>query len=70
MDFSVGRSPIGSFFYGLKAHSIKAEDAGRGGEPEISIGRLLDIEDSSQAIFRRPHGVMKVRQFRSRASGG
>ena len=70
VDFSVGHSSVGGFFHRLKAHSIKAEDAGRRGEPEISIGRLLDVEDSSQAIFRCPHGVMKVRQFRSRGPGG
>src|SRR5579859_3723782 len=50
MDFPVGHSPVGGFSYRLKAHSVKAEDAGRRGEPEISIGRLLDIQDSSQTI--------------------
>ncbi len=51
MDFAVGCGAVGGFFHGLKAHSVKAEDAGRRGEPEISIGCLLDIEDSSEAIF-------------------
>ena len=51
MNFAVAYGAVGGFFDGLEAHSVKAEDPGRGGEPEVSIGRLLDVKDGSQAIL-------------------
>ena len=70
MNLAIRYGAIRGLFHRLEAHSIKAEDARRRGEPEISIGRLLDIEDRSQTIFRGPHGVVKVGQFRSGGPGG
>ena len=51
VNFAIVYGPVGGFFHGLEAHSVKAEDPGRGGEPEVSIGGLLDVEDGSEAIL-------------------
>ena len=45
VNLAIVNSAVGGFFDGLKAHSVKAEDPGRGSEPEVSISRLLDIDD-------------------------
>src|ERR1700677_2480149 len=46
VNFAIVNSPVGGFFDGLEAHSVKAEDPGRGSGAEGFIGRLLDINDS------------------------
>ena len=50
MNLAIVYRPVGGFFDGLEAHSVKAKDPGRGSEPEVSIGRLLDIDDGSKAV--------------------
>ena len=50
MNLAIVNRLVGSFFDRLKAHSVKAEDPGRGGEPEVSIGRLLNVDDRSKTI--------------------
>jgi hypothetical protein len=50
VNFAVVNRPVGGFFDGLEAHSVKAEDPRRGGEPQVAIGRLLDINNGSEAI--------------------
>ena len=50
MNLAIVNRPVGGFFDRLEAHSVKAEDPGRGSEPEVSIGRLLDIDNRSKAI--------------------
>src|ERR1700753_2986993 len=37
VNFAIVNRPIGGFFHGLEAHSVKTEYPRRGGEPEVSI---------------------------------
>jgi hypothetical protein len=49
--------PTGCFLNGLETNSVEAKDAFRGGEPKISFGGLLNIEDCAETI---PLGVVEV----------
>ena len=69
VDFTVSYCAVGSLFHRLEAHSIEPEDPGRGSEPQVSVGGLLNINDRSEAVFRSPHGVMEMGRFGRRAPG-
>ncbi len=70
MNFAILYCLVGHFFHGLEPNPVEAKDPSRCCEPKISIGGLLDVEDSTDAVIRSPHPMMEFRHSARRRPCG